>query len=102
MPYRNADEVTLQTIRWIEVCNMIASTLMVIILMGACILLDRQNRQVVELRDQLAMRNAQGARGLALADERNAQGERSLELLDAAVRHLDQVARQLEPSPAER
>jgi hypothetical protein len=100
MPYRNDEEFTLRTARWAEVCNVVASTLMVLILLGACILLDRQNRQVVALRDQLEVRNGQGARGLELAEQRNEQGIRSLELLEAAVKRLDLVARQqMEPIP---
>jgi hypothetical protein len=100
MPYRNEEEFTLRTAHWAEVCNVVASTLMVLILLGACILLDRQNRQVIDLKDQLEVRNAQGARGLELAELRNEQGIRNLELLEAAVARLDQVARQqMEPMP---
>jgi len=100
MPYRSDEEFTLRTARWAEVCNVVASTLMVLILLGACILLDQQNRQVDDLTDQLELRNAQGKRGLELAELRNEQGIRNLELLEAAVARLDQVARQqMEPMP---
>jgi hypothetical protein len=60
---------------------------MVVMLLGACLLLDRNHRQLSLVQVQLETRNQQGA--LALLELRNAQGQEQIDLLNAAVRRLE-------------
>ena len=96
MPYRNMEDLTLRSIRWIEASNAAASVLLVLILCGACLLLDRQCRQLTALEEQLRQRNAQGEVSMRLSQERNEQGERANRLLEVAVRKLEGLQPPLE------
>lgn len=83
------ERTMLQFLSRLEVVNALASIAMVVALVAACLLLDRQYRRLGVMEQELVLRNEQGTRGLALSDERNAQGARQLELLEEAVRRLE-------------
>lgn len=87
MPDR--DETTvLKFMAKVETINAIASIAMTVGLLLACLLLDRNYNQLALLEHALKMRNDQGTRSLALAEERNRQGEEQLRLLERAVQQL--------------
>jgi hypothetical protein len=74
----------------VETANMIASVLMVLTMLGACVLLDRNHRQITTLHVELQMRNQQGARALVLLQEQNEHNRLQAELMADALRRMEQ------------
>jgi hypothetical protein len=73
----------------VESANLIASVLMVLTMLGACVLLDRNHRQIATLHVELQVRNAQGAQALVLLQEQSEQGRRQADLLAEALRRIE-------------
>jgi hypothetical protein len=90
----------LQFLARIETANTVAAVLMVLCLLGACYLIDRNYRQLVSVQRELEERNQQGRAALQLLSESNGKTEEHLALLRLTMRRME--APPPVPAPAPR